>query len=51
MREPFDLPLLLRARSVLAAYGDDAASVAGLADVLFGGSKPEGSLPVELALV
>jgi beta-N-acetylhexosaminidase len=51
MREPFDVPLFARARHVLAAYGDDAASVGGVADVLFGGSAPEGTLPVELALV
>jgi beta-N-acetylhexosaminidase len=48
MREPFDVPLFGAARHVLAAYGDDAASVGGLADVLFGGSAPEGTLPVEI---
>ncbi len=48
MREPFDIPLFAAARHVLAAYGDDAASVGGLADVLFGGSAPGGKLPVEL---
>lgn len=49
MREPFDIPLFARARHVLAAYGDDAASVGGVADVLFGSSRPGGSMPVELA--
>ncbi|MGC1381586.1 MAG: hypothetical protein WA814_11265, partial [Candidatus Baltobacteraceae bacterium] len=44
--EPFDLPLFARARHVLASYGDDLASIGGLADVLFGGSMPEGRLPV-----
>lgn len=46
--EPWDVPLFANARHVLAAYGDDAASLGGLADVLFGGSLPEGRLPLEL---
>jgi hypothetical protein len=33
---------------VLAAYGDDLASVGALADVLFGGSIPAGRMPVKL---
>ena len=49
MREPFDIPHFDRARHVLAAYGDDAASVGGLADVLFGSSSPGGTMPVVLA--
>jgi beta-N-acetylhexosaminidase len=49
MREPFDIPLFVQARHVLAAYGDDAASVGGVADVLFGSSSPGGTIPVELA--
>jgi beta-N-acetylhexosaminidase len=49
MREPFDIPLFERARHVLAAYGDDAASVGGVADVLFGSSSPAGTMPVVLA--
>jgi beta-N-acetylhexosaminidase len=44
--EPFDLPLFGAARHLLAAYGDDLASVGGLADVLFGSSMPTGQLPV-----
>ncbi len=44
--EPFDLPLFADARHLLAAYGDDLASIGGLADVLFGGSLPSGILPV-----
>jgi hypothetical protein len=48
MREPFDVPLFARARHVLAAYGDDAASVGALADVLFGSSIPGGTMPVVL---
>ena len=48
--EPYDVPLFTNAANVLAAYGDDPAAVGGLADVLFGGSRPEGRLPVELSL-
>jgi beta-N-acetylhexosaminidase len=50
MLEPYDLPCFANARHLLAAYGDDAAAIGGLADVLFGGSPPEGRLPVELRL-
>jgi len=50
MREPWDIPLFDGARHVLAAYGDDAASIGGVADVLFGNSVPGGTLPVALAL-
>lgn len=46
--EPFDVALFARARHVLAAYGDDAASIGGLADVVFGGSLPQGRLPVRI---
>jgi beta-N-acetylhexosaminidase len=46
--EPYDVTLFEKARHVLATYGDDAAAMAGLADVLFGGSMPEGRLPVAL---
>jgi beta-N-acetylhexosaminidase len=48
--EPYDLPLFANARHLLAAYGDDAASIGGLADVLFGNSMPTGKLPVALNL-
>ena len=48
VREPFDVALFPRARHVLAAYGDDTASVGALADVLFGGIVPQGHLPVAL---
>ncbi len=47
--EPFDLECAGAARHLLACYGDDRAALAGLADVLFGGSMPQGRLPVELA--
>ncbi len=43
--EPFDVGLFSNARHVVAAYGDDAASIGGLADVIFGGSLPAGRLP------
>lgn len=46
--EPFDLPLFQNARHLLAAYGDDEASIGGLADVLFSGSMPTGRLPVTI---
>ena len=46
--EPFDLPLFRNARHLVAAYGDDAASIGALADVLFSGSMPTGQLPVTL---
>ncbi len=46
--EPFDLSLFSQARHLIATYGDDSASVGGLADVLFGGSLPSGRLPVTL---
>jgi beta-N-acetylhexosaminidase len=46
---PFDVGLFTMARHLLAAYGDDAASIGGLADVIFGGSMPTGQLPVSLS--
>jgi beta-N-acetylhexosaminidase len=48
LMEPFDLPLFGAARHLLATYGDNAASIGGLADVLFGLSMPTGHLPVSL---
>jgi hypothetical protein len=48
--EPYDLPLFDRAQTLLATYGDDRAAIGGLADVLFGGSFPEGRLPVRVRL-
>lgn len=46
LREPFDTALFSDARHLLAAYGDDVASIGGLADVIFGGSMPTGRLPI-----
>jgi hypothetical protein len=42
------LPFFESARHLVAIYGDDAASLGGLADVVFGGSMPAGRLPVSL---
>jgi beta-N-acetylhexosaminidase len=47
--EPFDVPLFASAQHVVACYGDDAAAIGGLADVLFANTLPEGRLPVELS--
>jgi beta-N-acetylhexosaminidase len=50
LREPFDVALFSSARHLLAAYGDDIASIGGLADVIFGGSMPTGTLPITLSM-
>lgn len=50
MLEPYDLRCFGDARHSLAAYGDDAASIGGLADVIFGGIMAQGKLPVEYAV-
>ncbi len=44
--EPFDVGLFPSARHLVAAYGDDEASIGGLADVLFGASLAAGTLPI-----
>ena len=44
--EPFDVPSFGAAQHVVATYGDDAAAIGGLADVLFANTLPEGRLPV-----
>jgi beta-N-acetylhexosaminidase len=46
LADPFDVPLFTKARHVVAAYGDDLASIGGLADVIFGGSMPTGQIPI-----
>lgn len=46
LREPFDAFEFPSARDVLCTYGDDAPSIAGLADVLFGGRRPQGTFPL-----
>lgn len=45
-REPFDAFDMPQARNVLCTYGDDAPSMAGLADVLFGGAAAVGRYPL-----
>jgi len=47
--EPYDVPLFARARHVLAAYGNDDVSLAGLADAIFLGEPCKGVLPIALA--
>lgn len=50
-REPFDVLLFDDAQTMLCTYGDDRPSLAGLADVLFGGRTAQGRLPLELSAV
>ena len=47
--EPYDVPLFARARHVLAAYGNDEVSLAGLSDAIFLGTPCRGALPIALA--
>ncbi len=47
VRSPFDLECA-GVRHALATYGDEAVSLQGLADVLFGGVPARGILPVRL---
>lgn len=47
--EPYDVALFAQARHVIACYGDDAVSLAGLAEVIFLGVPSRGVLPVEIA--
>jgi beta-N-acetylhexosaminidase len=49
VREPYDCALVPQARHLVAAYGDDAASIGGLADTLFGTASANGMLPVVLS--
>lgn len=51
VREPYDCALFPQAQHVLATYGDNAASLGGLADVIFGDGVATGVLPVDLAAV
>jgi beta-N-acetylhexosaminidase len=44
--EPFGVSLFANARHLLVSYGDDLASIGGLADVIFSGSMPSGRLPL-----
>jgi hypothetical protein len=47
--EPYDVPLFKAARHVLACYGNDRLSLAGLSDVIFLGAACRGVLPVAIA--
>jgi beta-N-acetylhexosaminidase len=47
--EPYDVPLFARARHVLACYGNEDVSLAGLSDVIFLGVPCAGVLPVAIA--
>ncbi len=47
--EPYDVPIFTQARHVIACYGNDSLSLAGLADVIFLGTACQGVLPVEIA--
>jgi len=47
--EPFDVPALAGAETVVCTFGDDEASVEALADVLAGVATATGSMPVSLA--
>lgn len=49
VREPYDAMHLERARNVACTYGDDLPSMQGLADVVFGGAAPAGTLPLQTA--
>lgn len=51
VREPFDLDAFPSARNAGATYGDDAPSIAGLAEVLFNHVAARGALPVRWAAV
>ena len=46
LREPFDAFEFPAARNVVCTYGDDAPSIAGLAQVLFDGRSPQGTFPL-----
>jgi beta-N-acetylhexosaminidase len=49
-REPFDGFELPKARNVICTYGDDAPSIQGLSDVIFGGAAAEGRFPISDAV-
>ena len=51
VREPFDLDAFPGARNAGATYGDDAPSIAGLADVVFNHAAARGAFPVRWAAV
>jgi beta-N-acetylhexosaminidase len=48
VREPYDCALFPQAQHLLATYGDNTASLGGLADVIFSDGVATGVLPVDL---
>jgi hypothetical protein len=46
--EPYDVALVPQARHVIACYGNDSLSLAGLADVIFLDTPCRGVLPVAI---
>ena len=48
-REPYDALSLGNVRHLLCTYGDDAPSLEGLSDVIFGDAAPQGRLPLRYA--
>lgn len=50
-REPFDAFEFPHAKHLICTYGDDAPSLQGLADVVFGGSQAQGQFPLSDAVV
>jgi beta-N-acetylhexosaminidase len=51
VREPYDCALFPQAQHLLATYGDNAASLGGLADAIFGDGLATGVLPVDLTAI
>lgn len=49
-REPFDGFEVPKAHDLLCTYSDDAPSLQGLADVIFGGAPAEGRFPISEAI-
>lgn len=48
LREPYDAFKFPLAKTVLCTYGDDAPSIQGLGDVIFGGAPAAGRLPLHV---
>ena len=49
VRTPYDIKVLPRVSTVLAAYGSNAPALRAIADVLMGAVEPSGVLPVTLS--
>ncbi|HET7814392.1 MAG TPA: beta-N-acetylhexosaminidase [Candidatus Baltobacteraceae bacterium] len=48
LREPYDAFKFPQAATIVCTYGDDAPSIQGLGDVLFGGAPAAGRLPLHV---